>query len=572
MYEQKSPGINARAYTGYDEVNYVSFCYDWCHPNQLEAIGRLFGLNPKAHDQCRVLELGCASGGVIIPLAARFPNIEAVALDYTRSQVENAQAQVKRLGLKNCRIEHASIEDVDASWGQFDYIFAHGVFSWVSPQIQDSMFALIENNLTDNGIAALSYNTLPGWGAPMAVRAIMLYYAQFFDNAEEKVRQSLNFLRFITRMRGTDNKDDFYTQSIMSELNMLDNHNTAYIVHDHIERNNHPCLFAEFAARAQAHNLEYLGEHDLVNMYTGHLPPEAQALLQGVADDAVRTGQLIDFIRNQRFRKTLLCKAGQPINRNVDVSAVQDRALRVPVTAETPEADVNLESGQEVSFDVGGNNFRTSAKTFIAMFYTLAEKPYHYRKISEIIEGTAQRLKCPPRDVTDVISDELVRFLFHGFANIDMVPSDATHTIEDYPHIWSVAREQFSRQAWGTTSLLGTITLSDVHRFLAVLMDGSIHKDKLAETLLERFGSTLVFRDNNQQVITDPTLKKESIQDVVSQALEEFKKQGLLSKKERFEYLPNIDGAPNAANAVEVQDAPPTPKNPRDIESLEDPK
>ena len=117
--------------TSYDEVPYISVPFPQTHPDRLATTARIFGLTSPAVDRCRVLELGCASAGNLIPMAFNLPGSEFVGIDLSRHQVDDANAAIRRLGLTNIRVEHASIMDVDASWGDFDYILCHGVFSWV---------------------------------------------------------------------------------------------------------------------------------------------------------------------------------------------------------------------------------------------------------------------------------------------------------------------------------------------------------------------------------------------------------------------------------------------------------
>ena len=57
----------------------------------MAAIATLFGLSPAAVEQCRVLEIGCAGGENLIPLAASFPNAQFVGLDYSQAQIKAAQ-------------------------------------------------------------------------------------------------------------------------------------------------------------------------------------------------------------------------------------------------------------------------------------------------------------------------------------------------------------------------------------------------------------------------------------------------------------------------------------------------
>lgn len=66
-------------------------------------------------------------------------------------------------GLGNVELRQASILDVDASYGQFDYVICHGVYSWVDAETQRAILRLCSERLTENGIAYVSYNTYPGW-------------------------------------------------------------------------------------------------------------------------------------------------------------------------------------------------------------------------------------------------------------------------------------------------------------------------------------------------------------------------------------------------------------------------
>ena len=68
-------------------------------------------------------------------------------------------------GLKNVSLRHASITDVDESFGRFDYIIAHGVFSWIPTTVREKLLDICGKNMAPGGVAYVSYNTYPGWHA-----------------------------------------------------------------------------------------------------------------------------------------------------------------------------------------------------------------------------------------------------------------------------------------------------------------------------------------------------------------------------------------------------------------------
>jgi len=111
----------------YDATPYESRSFGQTHPARMAAIAYLFGLTPPDIETARVLELGCAAGGNLIPLAYRYPQARFVGVDISGVQVAEGQAHVAELGLSNIDLLKMSIVDIDADIGQFDFIICHGV-------------------------------------------------------------------------------------------------------------------------------------------------------------------------------------------------------------------------------------------------------------------------------------------------------------------------------------------------------------------------------------------------------------------------------------------------------------
>ena len=103
--DQRREGVaDAGAGGDYDALPYVSVPYPQTQPARLAGIAGLFGVRAPDATRARVLELGCASGGNIVPLAARFPEARFVGIDLSARQVAEGQARVAALGLGNIEI------------------------------------------------------------------------------------------------------------------------------------------------------------------------------------------------------------------------------------------------------------------------------------------------------------------------------------------------------------------------------------------------------------------------------------------------------------------------------------
>ena len=87
----------------YDKLPYISNPFPFSQPCRIGAIAKLFGLTPVDPARARILEIGCASGGNIIPLAARYPMASVVGIDISAVQVEAGCARIAAQGLDNIK-------------------------------------------------------------------------------------------------------------------------------------------------------------------------------------------------------------------------------------------------------------------------------------------------------------------------------------------------------------------------------------------------------------------------------------------------------------------------------------
>ena len=121
----------------YDETPYTDLPFAQSHPARLAVMARLFGVDAPDVGTARVLELGCAVGGNLIPMAVAMPDAHLVGIDLSGRQIADGRRVVTTLGLENIELQHADIAHVDASYGMFDYIVCHGIYSWVPAAIRE---------------------------------------------------------------------------------------------------------------------------------------------------------------------------------------------------------------------------------------------------------------------------------------------------------------------------------------------------------------------------------------------------------------------------------------------------
>jgi len=346
--------------TSYDEVPYDSKPLYSTHPDCLSTAGRLRGLATAPASNCRVLELGCATGGNLIPMAYGLPGSQFVGIDLSSTQVAAGQDLCRRIGLKNIELKAASIADLDDSWGKFDYIICHGVFSWVPAAIQDKILWISRHLLTPTGVAYVSYNTYPGWHLRSIVRELMRYHTARFDDPATKVQQARSILTFMAKASAS--LDSPLARQLTTEAKQITDAPDYYLFHEHLEESNNPLYFHQFVARARGAGLEYLGEawH---HTQTDNLPPDVQETLQAISSDLIDLEQFVDVIRSRTFRRTLLCHREAQIVQTPEPSVMDRMYLTALGQPESPEPDVRSDAPERFRLDDG-----TIATTNISLF------------------------------------------------------------------------------------------------------------------------------------------------------------------------------------------------------------
>ncbi len=291
--------------TSYQEIPYANDPYRSSHPDHLATVAKLSGLTPTAADHCRVLELGCARGGNLIPMALGLPCARFVGIDSSPRQVKEAGELIAQLGLSNIQVELRDILDLDPGIGTFDYIICHGTFSWVTFEVQDRILDIAARNLAPDGIVYISYNTYPGWHLRGLVRDMMCYHVRRHQDPRDRVREARGLLQFMTMSASA--LDHRYGSLLQEELDYVSQRPDSYLLHDHLETVNEPVYFHEFMERAHARGLRFVSEVQSSVIVPESLPPEIINGLRKLSGDDLEFEQFIDFLINRKFRQSVLC-------------------------------------------------------------------------------------------------------------------------------------------------------------------------------------------------------------------------------------------------------------------------
>ena len=482
--------MNEQPGNSYDEMPYINLPFAPTTPWRLAAQAQLFGLHPPPVETCRVLELGCASGDSLIPMALVLPQARFLGIDLSGRQVARGQETIARLGLANIELRHADIAGVDAAYGKYDYIASHGIYSWVPDAIRKKVLAICRDNLAANGVAYVSYNTLPGWSTHSILREAMTYHSRQAQRALEKVRQALTMLDFL----GTSLRDDTaYAAQLREVIGRISREPDGYLLHDHMEDVNQPVYFHQFIDAAQRHGLQYLGEAEFNTMAQAGLTREFAEAVRRIAPDLISFEQCLDILANRSFRKTLLVHREAAPDHRLGAASVQRFMIASPV--KPVSGSLAFAQGLPETFRApsGAELSTVHALTKAALSLLIEQWPQGIQ-FDNLVAAARTRLSAregapaaSPTIVDDsnLLGGELLQGLAAGVVDLRVWSPPIVRVAPERPVASPLARLQATQGDTVTNVLHQHVTLDALTRALLPLLDGTRERAALLAALYD---------------------------------------------------------------------------------------
>lgn len=492
--------MTQQAADSYNQVPYPGLSHSNTHPDSLATMGRLLGLQTAPVEDCRVLELGCASGVNLIPMAYPLPQSEFIGIDISEVQIAEGQKCIEALGLKNISLRHMDILDVSPKMGKFDYIIAHGVYSWVPDQVREKILSICKQNLAQNGIAFVSYNTYPGWHIINIARDLMRYHTRHITDPVERVAEARAALHFFAES-GKDEKSGYfsllkgYDEFINFEKDGAAPKTDSALLHDELEEINQPFYFYQFVERAERHGLQYLA--DFEHAVEEKLSKDWLDVVRKRATGLIDLEQSCDFLVNRTFRKTLLCHQETPVNRKVTPVKAREFFIASHAVPTTGEPDIHAKTVVRFQ-NRDGDCISTDHPISKAAMLCLADVWPRSMSFDELLAAAKARLNGgdpaklePAGEIWDIDTKVLAANILRAYGySRDLVelhvfqPKIAANPGE-YPIASPVARYQAKTGEPVTNLRHERITLDGFDRFILNYLDGSSNRQRLMDILMD---------------------------------------------------------------------------------------
>jgi SAM-dependent methyltransferase len=509
--------------TLYDRLRYPDHVFDYTHPARLETLGTLYGMTPASPAACRVLELGCGTGGNIIPMATASPDSTFVGIDLSVTAIAHGQSLAADLGLTNIELRHCDIMNIDADFGSFDYIIAHGVYSWVPRQVRDKIMAVFARHLAPHGIGYVSYNAHPYSHLRDVTRDMMLYHTRAITDPDQKVGQARAVMKFLS-----ENSEEATTHGkvMRTQYERIVAMPDEVLFHDDLNPIAEAFLLHEVASHAAGHGLNYLSDADFTRGYLPRYPGAIRAMLTTFPEhELVSRDQYQDFVTGHGFRRTLLCRDSVVLQRHI----APDFATRFHLMATTEPIDASWSLS-----DQSPMNFRNKERSEItaseplvkSALYCLGRAWPKAMMLPQLLAEARDLAQVPELSIAE--TDNFAVALSHLAASGEILflasAPPVTTTISARPTVSALARRQAASGPGVVNLLHQRVYLNDerAQRF-AQLLDGTRTHDAIAADM-----ALILAETTSASTGSEPADTAKSQHDTTQRALRAISRLGLL--------------------------------------------
>lgn len=510
----------------YEDFLYCDFPHPETHPDRLACLGTLLGLSPTSPDQCRVLELGCGLGGNLIGLAVALPGSSFVGIDRSAKQIAAGQEVISTLGLSNIALHAQDILEFaqSESLGTFDYILCHGIYSWVPPPVRAAILQIIGRCLSPQGIAYVSYNTLPGWHMRGMVRELLRRHAGDGTHTERLARARA----FLTMLESVPSDRSPAHAYLSSEVRLLGQLGDEYLFYEHLVDENQPLYFRDFAEAAARVGLQYLGDAHQQSTLQTRLGQDA---LEAIATaDVVEQEQHLDYLELRFFRRTLLCRSELQVVRKPGVEQLRKLRVLSLLQPESELVDPHAEA-PHLFRGAGERGVSVHEPLLKVALELLSERAPATAPFVELCEASWAWLTgvpdaSAPPEAFEQLAGSIVRLLGRGFVQLRLGGARAVPVPGLYPLTTSLVRLQAARGNSCTNLRHESVQINDLDRALLRRLDGTRMLETLWREVLTDLadGEYGLQRGEQSLPVTDPT----EVYEIVEQQLQRLARAGFL--------------------------------------------
>jgi SAM-dependent methyltransferase len=468
-----SDDVNRDLAQKYDTVAYAAQANRQTHPTHLATVATLLGLSPPDVTSARVLEVGCNDGANLLPMAATLPGARFTGCDISSRSIAAARRAASELGLGNVEFVQADLATLRDGGEPFDYIIAHGVYSWVPADVRDALFGLAQRRLHRDGILFVSFNVYPGCHVRQAAWEMLRYHVRNTGDPRARLDEARAFAALVAEPSVAQTEVDGL---LRQELAKLAAQSDSALFHDDLGVPNDPVYFHQFTGHLARYDLAYLGEAKLSMMTAAGLTPRVQQFLANM--DRLAREQYLDFVRLRRFRQSLVCRG----DANPSGVPAHERAAAMHAAAPTTLVRAAVE-GKAFAEPPAADPSARAIRRLLQWLVEQAPRVVPVREAAQWLDVNAPEDAAAARPAPALLAEAC----YAGMIDLYTHPPPLAASAGERPVASAIVRWQAARQPGITNLRHEPMRVDDPHALaLLALMDGTRTRDDLAAALASR--------------------------------------------------------------------------------------
>ncbi len=316
------------------DVPYVPMFIRELAPAWLDHVALLSGIQPPDRRQGFAwCDLGCGFGRTAAIFAATHPLGRFHGIDMMSAHIDRARRFAADCVITNAEYhvaDFAAAREMDLP--RFDYIVAHGVYSWVSAESRAALRAFIDRHLRPGGLVYLSYNAIPGRAADLPFqRLVQALGSTAAGDSTSRYRTAAAIVHAMADLKPPALEASPFLNRLRGKKETLAE---PYLVHELMTEHWEPLCVTEVRAAMAAVGLAAVGSATLIENFDSFvLGSAAREVLSTISDVDVREFAR-DFLINQFFRRDVFVRDV----RRLDGETQRERLMAATYTLLRPAA------------------------------------------------------------------------------------------------------------------------------------------------------------------------------------------------------------------------------------------
>ena len=271
-------------------------------PAWLDHVALVAGIEPPARrNGFAWCDLGCGQGVTATILAATHPSGVFHGVDAMPVHIDHGRRLAAAAAIPNLQLHGVDFAAaIDLELPQFDYIVAHGVYTWIGPEVQYALRRFIDRRLKPGGLVYLSYNAMPGWARDLPFRGLLREFGRTLpgDNSRR-----LAAAAELARTLAGGGVASLAASYIVKELQERpEDYPPAYLVHEFMPPAWQPLYVTEVRRDMATIGLEPVGSATLSENFDWMVLDETARQTLGAITDPDARELVRDYYLDQRFR------------------------------------------------------------------------------------------------------------------------------------------------------------------------------------------------------------------------------------------------------------------------------